>query len=277
MRALTIKKIIPVIQKYLYRDINKKQLVRYLKKIEGPTSWFFVLDEDRLLFRNRCSKVVINLKQSQTKTEIEKQIKKLYTQNPDEEIINYKKIERAKKKIINRFGNKKVVAFSGTARQKFDTKKTKKIITDILSFLSQDTHIILTGGYHLGIPMLVSKLAKKKNFETIAVSPKVIKTCNRYKKQIRSLYDISLLEGEDWGEESYLFSGIADVIFFMAGGNWTEIEYSYAKRYHKKIFLVKGIGGISDAIKDSSPNISHINPLQLLRFRDTIQHNLIVI
>ncbi|MBN2015430.1 hypothetical protein JW766_01220 [Candidatus Dojkabacteria bacterium] len=264
MNSSDIIKLKPIIRDYLSGDITQTQVIRKLKKQESDT-WHFVMDDDRILFRNQNSKIVINTKVD-SPFSTAKQVPVNYREINNES-LNI--IAETKLLIQDRLGNKKIITFSGTARRRFDEKKAKEVIKKFLNQISPDKYIVLTGGYHKGIPLIAAQVAKDNGFKTLAISPQVIKTL-RGRKKLQDLYDLEIIEGEDWGEESFLLSGVSDILVIICGGFWTKLEYTYARKFKKKIFLIKNLGGFSEEEEEQGKDIFHISPLQIGGIRGKI-------
>lgn len=91
---------------------------------------------------------------------------------------------------------------------------------------------VITSGSRLGVAGMGHRLAKEYHLKTIGIIPQTVAF-----KTDPSNFDLLLIKGEDWGDGSYSFGGLANSVIFMGGGFWSFLEYKYAKHFDKKIRL----------------------------------------
>jgi len=151
----------------------------------------------------------------------------------EKEII-IERIEIAKKAILS----KKVYDLLGVYGQlNFTTQENSTFaeqqIKYFLENLLPNIDGVVTSGSLTGVGEIGHRLSSLMNLKTIGIIPSTIE------HQInKSDFDLLLIEGEDWGDGSFLFGGLADKILFIGGGCWSYLEYKYAKYFNKKIKLI---------------------------------------
>lgn len=141
-------------------------------------------------------------------------------------------IENARAKGIN-----KILGVYG--QLSFDSNKQSQqvglMVKIVLDFVEDKIDAVATSGSLLGVGGIGHKIAKDKGLKTIGIIPQTVAFRTDPKK-----FDLLLIQGEDWGDGSYLFGGLADSILFMGGGYWSFLEYKYAKLFDRKVKLYKG-------------------------------------
>jgi len=112
------------------------------------------------------------------------------------------------------------------------TKFAEENLGIILESLTGKIDSVLTSGSLLGIGGIGHKLAKEKDLKTIGIIPQSVSF-----KTNPNMFDALLVQGEDWGDGSFAFGGIATNIIFMGGGYWSFLEYKYGHYFEKPIKL----------------------------------------
>ena len=105
-----------------------------------------------------------------------------------------------------------------------------QFFTQFMTKLKSEQYAILHSGSLLGIGGIAHKEAKKNNLLTLGIIP-------HSTQHITDLSEFSkvIVEGDDWGDASYLFGGLPDEIIFAGGGYWSYLEYQKAREFDKEI------------------------------------------
>ncbi|GEM_PF-1904551 len=230
---LQIKSLIEAFSK---RAVSKAVFIAELKKMEGQ-NWFFTFDEGRLLIRNNSFKLAMEIDELNGTYSTVKLESNVLAQK------NYSELAKAKE----------IIAFSGTSRSLLDERGALSIINTTIQQYSPQKYAVLTGGYPQGVPHIAAKVAKKQGFQVIAVVPSVIHR-TEFDSVAKDLYSDIIEVGQDWGDESDVFTDLASHLYFIGGGHWTEIEYLLALQKQKQIHFIKGFGGLSEKLS-SHPQV----------------------
>lgn len=125
-------------------------------------------------------------------------------------------------------GDKKLVGTYG--QLSFPTAEAEilagKLIDKYLDQFDPDEYAILHSGSLLGVSRIGHEVGVEKEFDTVAIIPKTIEHLVD-----RTAFTCLLIEGEDWGDASFLFGGLPIDILFTGGGYWSYLEYVKAKQF----------------------------------------------
>ncbi|HUD44085.1 MAG TPA: hypothetical protein VMR41_00930 [Patescibacteria group bacterium] len=129
-------------------------------------------------------------------------------------------------------GNRKMIGLYG--QLSFPASQSviaiSKYFTDILSNIGEDEYAVLHSGSLVGTSGIAHEVIKNKRLFNIGIVPHSIEHLVE-----RSNFSNLIIEGEDWGDASYLFGGLPDEIVFAGGGYWSFLEYQKAVSRNKTI------------------------------------------
>jgi len=142
---------------------------------------------------------------------------------------DYEKDQLANVKVIldNRIGKQLVGTYGQLSFIDINSEHhAYELIKKFLARYQPSEHAILQSGSLLGVSNLAHEIALERGFETIGIIPRSIDHIVN-----KSKFSYVIVEGDDWGEASYLFGGLPDDILFAGGGYWSYLEYKKALEY----------------------------------------------
>ncbi|MEI8176145.1 MAG: sugar nucleotide-binding protein, partial [Candidatus Omnitrophota bacterium] len=135
-----------------------------------------------------------------------------------------------------------IVAFLGSTRtlgkNGVEIKNAVRRAVEKLALSNEDS-VVLNGGFNEGVPSFSTADARRMGLSVISVMPRV----GLY-KQVAS--DEIIVVGEDWGDETWFLTQLADAVIIFQGGPWTSLEYEIAQRKGIPVVSVRGSGGVGN-------------------------------
>ncbi len=156
------------------------------------------------------------------------------TMSKGEEYEAYK-LMALRKNIREVIGEKDIIGTFG--QLSFYSEETKASVQQLFSVLAHELdlekHAILCSGSLLGAGALSYYEASKKGLKTIGIFPHSIAHIVD-----RSKFSCVIIEGDDWGDASFIFGGLPSRIFFAGGGYWSYLEYEKAQKFGTMVIFL---------------------------------------
>ena len=126
-----------------------------------------------------------------------------------------------------------VVGYSGG---KFDEKIAKALMAIALDIVEENhpdkEYALVSGFTDMGIPAIAYRMADKRDWRTVGIA------CSKADENPCYDVDESIIEGDDWGDESETFLNAIDVFVRIGGGKQSleETEKAKSKKNIKAVY-----------------------------------------
>lgn len=145
------------------------------------------------------------------------------------------RLQEAKDRIRSTIGNKTIIGTYG--QLSFSSAESENLVRNYFSglfdSLQSGDFTICQSGSRLGVSGLAFQEVKKRNFENIGIVPK-----SSIHSKDSDKFSLLIVEGDDWGDASFLFGKIPDQIVFAGGGYWSFLEYQKALEANKQVIFL---------------------------------------
>lgn len=146
------------------------------------------------------------------------------------------RLNKLREEVHTSVGNKKIIGAYG--QLSFDSADSSDLVQETFEYIFDQLdpmeYAICHSGSLLGVSGIAYRAARRKNFQSIGIIPDSIG--HLIDKQN---FDHLIIEGEDWGDASFVFGGLPNIVTFFGGGYWSYLEYQKALQNNKPIHLMQ--------------------------------------
>jgi len=161
-------------------------------------------------------------------------------------------LRRTKEELMSSLEGDGVIAFFGSTKSigKMNKRAWSEIRAAMETLIRMGKKpIILNGGFRYGVPYAASLIGESCGLKIASVMPRI----GRY-HTVKA--DKLIIEGDDWGDEAWLLTGLADGAIFLGGNTWTEIEYVCLKDRPTPMVSISGFNGMGNTLFPESQRVA---------------------